>query len=278
MKEFVLDSVTKMDAVCWLFVLAFFCGCALLCGGDVRMAFIGAWGVIGTMFLISVSIEMIIETLKNMRGLGTIVGFITNGPEALCLIVGLLAGDVLFAASTPLGSNFMNPVLLVIAAIVTKRAIATWRTNRAYSLTCIGLTAAFAAEFYFLPEKLYWIWWGAAAIMTAVLFFWRPKEKEPESKEEAAFSKLWLIPAVAVMLTAGYFLDPVVSFASAQSHAPKNLIGFLVLATLTSWPEFKSCLVLFRRGRVLSAILNITVSNITNIWLAMLGAGIYLVF
>jgi cation:H+ antiporter len=49
-----------------------------------------------------------------------------------------------------------------------------------------------------------------------------------------------------------------------------------VLSALTSWPEFKSCLSLFRRRRPLAAVLNITVSNVTNIWLAVLGVAVYL--
>ena len=54
------------------------------------------------------------------------------------------------------------------------------------------------------------------------------------------------------------------------------MIGFFVLSALTSWPEFKSCISLFRRGKPLAAVLNITVSNITNIWLAIGGILVYL--
>jgi cation:H+ antiporter len=84
-----------------------------------------------------------------------------------------------------------------------------------------------------------------------------------------------MFPAIVVLIAAGYFLDPVVSFASDQSHAPKGVIGFFVLATLSSWPEFKSCLALLNRKKYLAAILNITVSNITNIWLAIAGVTTY---
>jgi cation:H+ antiporter len=35
---------------------------------------------------------------------------------------------------------------------------------------------------------------------------------------------------------------------------------------------------LFRHDRALAAILNITVSNITNIWLAALGVSVYLIY
>ena len=77
-------------------------------------------------------------------------------------------------------------------------------------------------------------------------------------------------------MVAGYFLDPVVSLTAEASHAPKGLIGFVVLAALTSWPEFRSCLTLLRRRRPLSAVLNVTVSNLTNLWLAGVGVVVYL--
>ncbi|NQT50394.1 sodium:proton exchanger [Candidatus Kuenenbacteria bacterium] len=278
MKKFVIESVTKLDLICWMLVLSFFVGSAILCGGSVELSFIGASGVVVVMFLVSVSIETIIETIKNVKGIGTIIGFITNGPEALCLLVLMWHGDVLLAASTPLGSNIMNPVLLICASFLCKKAIIVWQTNRMFSLICVGLTATIAVCFYYIPESMYWVWWIVAVVVTGVLFRMRPREEESTDEEEAvAFSKWYLVPAVLLMLVAGYFLDPVVSFASVHSCAPKNLIGFLVLATLTSWPEFKSCLVLLKRGMVLAAILNITVSNITNIWLAMLGVGFHLV-
>ncbi len=61
--------------------------------------------------------------------------------------------------------------------------------------------------------------------------------------EEYSFRPdFWLIPAIIGLTVSGYCLDPVVSFAAIHSHAPKGVIGFVVLATLTSWPEFKSCL------------------------------------
>ncbi|MBU0960010.1 MAG: sodium:proton exchanger, partial [Proteobacteria bacterium] len=111
MKQLMLDSVTPLDLVVWLLVLAFFCGSALFFHGNVQLSFIGACGIIVEMMIIGLSVEIIIESIKHIKGIGTVTGFITNGPEALCLIAGLAAGDVLFAASTPLGSNFMNPIL-----------------------------------------------------------------------------------------------------------------------------------------------------------------------
>jgi cation:H+ antiporter len=112
------------------------------------------------------------------------------------------------------------------------------------------------------------------------LFIKRPEEKieTVEDDETEGLKSLWpIIPAICVLITAGYFLDPIVTFASEQSKAPKGVIGFFILASLSIWPEFKTCLVFMNRRKYQSAILNIIVSNITNIWLAILGVSAYLV-
>ena len=229
------------------------------------------------MMLIGLSIEIIIESIKHIKGIGTVTGFITNGPEALCLVVGLVAGDILFAASTPLGSNFMNPILLITAAIICKRALQTVKTKPSYTIITILSTATLAVSFFIVPESFYKYWLMLAILVTVPLFFLRPDEGEEESDEMYhKDARKWLIPAVLLLLGTGYFLDPVVSFAAENSKAPKGVIGFLVLASLTSWPEFKSCLALLNRNKPLAAILNITISNITNIWLAASGIGFYL--
>ncbi|MCF8055825.1 MAG: sodium:proton exchanger [Desulfocapsa sp.] len=277
MKQLVFDSVTTMDLVIWVLVLAFFCGSSLLFQGDLQLSFIGASGVIIEMLIIGLSIEIIIESIKHIKGIGTVTGFITNGPEALCLVVGLVVGDVLFAASTPLGSNFMNPILLITAAIICKRAVQTMKTKPIYSVITIVSTASLAISFYMIEMSFYKYWLLTALPLTIALFFLRPDEGEEES--DAMYhpgARRWLIPSVIFLLGAGYFLDPVVSFAAIHSKAPKGVIGFLVLATLTSWPEFKSCLALLSRNKPLAAILNITISNITNIWLATSGVTFYL--
>ncbi|MCK5163805.1 MAG: sodium:proton exchanger [Desulfobacula sp.] len=262
--------------ICWILVVTFFCGCSLIFNGNFNQSFIAAGGVVLVMILIGLSIEVIIETLKDIKGLGTITGFITNGPELVCLIVGLVVGDVLFAASTPLGSNFMNPILLVTAALVCRVFVTTLQTNWKYSVTCICLTAGLAVSFYLVPIQYHIYWVVTALVITGVLFIKRPPEEAEESIEEEVIAKWCIVPAIAVLITAGYFLDPVVSFASEQSHAPKGVIGFFVLATLSSWPEFKCCLALLNRRKYLAAILNITVSNITNIWLAVAGVATYI--
>lgn len=275
MKQFLVNSIGRIDMICWILVVVFFCTCAVLFNGDFNLSFIAAGGVVLVMIMIGLSIEVIIETLKKVRGLGTITGFITNGPELVCLVVGLVVGDVLFAASTPLGSNFMNPVLLISAALVCRVFSKAMKTNWQYSLTCIVLTAGLAVSFYTISMTHHIYWMAAGLVITGILFFKRPPEPAEQSLEDVVIARWSIIPAVIVLIFAGYFLDPVVSFASEQSHAPKGVIGFFVLATLSSWPEFKSCLALLSRGKYLAAVLNITVSNITNIWLAIAGVATY---
>lgn len=262
--------------ICWILVVVFFCSSALMFNGDLKLSVIAAGAVVLVMIMIGLSIEVIIETLKDVKGLGTISGFITNGPELVCLIVGLAVGDLLFAASTPLGSNFMNPVLLITAAGVSSVFFKTIQTSWKYSLPSIFLTAGLAVSFYIIPVEYHKYWLLTAAIVTGVLFIKRPMEEAGEPVEEDVIPEWCLFPAVAVLIASGYFLDPIVSFASDQSHAPKGVIGFFVLATLSSWPEFKCCLALLNRQKYLAAVLNITVSNITNIWLVVAGVLTYL--
>lgn len=277
MKDFILSSVGRLDLTVWMLVIIFFCGSALLFQGNVQMAFIGSGGIIFEMLLIGISIEIIIEILKTTKGIGTITGFITNGPEAVCLIVGLLVGDIIFASSTPLGSNFMNPILLICAAIASGQMFVLLHTHRKYTILTVILTAATALIFFTLPRHYYIVWVFAAVLISVLLFLRRPAEPQHHQEtNQTTESKFWLLPATGVLTIAGYFLDPVVTFAAHHSHAPKGVIGFVVLATLTSWPEFKSSLALLNRNRHAAAILNITVSNITNIWLAAGGIIVYL--
>lgn len=277
MKTFLTNSVGRLDLIAWVLVLIFFTGSSLLFGGNVLLASFGAAGVILEMFLIGFAIEITIECLKNIKNIGTLTGFITNGPEAVCLLVGLLVGDIIFAASTPLGSNFMNPILLLAAAVICKQVLKTFSTNRLYTAVTIACTATFAGSFFLLNPAQYIFWLLACIPATLIFFFIRPKEAAIEEGEEYSFNpNHWLLPAIIGLTVSGYYLDPVVSFAATHSHAPKGVIGFVVLATLTSWPEFKSCLALLYRDKPLAAILNITVSNITNIWLAAIGIATYL--
>lgn len=277
LKNFLTNSLGRLDIVAWILVLVFFIGSSLLFKGNFLLASIGAFGIIINMLCIGFAIEILIECLKNTKGIGTLTGFITNGPEAVCLLVGLLIGDIIFAASTPLGSNFMNPLLLLTAAVICKQVIQTFATHRVYTFTTTICTAALAGSFFLLNSPQYIYWLLSCVIVTVILFLMRPKEVAMTELEEYSFKPtLWLVPAIVVLIVSGYFLDPVVSFAAMHSHAPKGVIGFVVLATLTSWPEFKSCIVLLNRRKPLAAILNITVSNITNIWLAAIGVAAYL--
>ncbi|MDY6850748.1 MAG: hypothetical protein SV487_01545, partial [Thermodesulfobacteriota bacterium] len=77
----------SIDMAVWVLVLIFFCASAAIFSGDLILSFLGAVGIIIVMFFIGAAVEVIIETIKDVKGLGTIVGFITNAPEALCLIV-----------------------------------------------------------------------------------------------------------------------------------------------------------------------------------------------
>jgi cation:H+ antiporter len=104
----------------------------------------------------------------------------------------------------------------------------------------------------------------------------REHEDEPEEEEIAVEHPILLIPAIMLLVAAGYFLDPLVSFTAAESKLPEGIIGFLVLSFLSSWPEFRSSIALIQRDRLRSAFVNIYISNITNLWLAIAGTIIFL--
>ncbi len=284
LKQLVKESLSLLDMVSWLLVLLFFCGSAWLNGGNLQESAIGALAVVIEMLLITLAIEIIIECLQETKGIGTITGFITNGPEAVVLLVGLLGGNIVFAASTPLGSNFMNPLLLFLAALLSRKTLEVVTTRSSYTVTTCFFTAFLAGSFFMLGTTQHYIFWLFTALsITVPLFFIRPKEEEKTTTRTTTAgtspSVSWrrLIAAIILLICAGYWLDPVVTSVAKASKAPKGVIGFLVLSTLTSWPEFKSCIALLRRGSPLAAILNITISNITNIWLAAAGLGVYLV-
>ncbi len=279
MKKIFKNSINRLDIICWAFVVAFFCGCALMFNGNLNQSLMAAVGIVLAMILIGLSIEVIIDALRDVKGIGTITGFITNGPELVCLVVGLIAGDLLFAASTPLGSNLINPILLILAALINRVFLKTFKTNWEYSLICIPSTIGLAVSFYAIQSQNHLYWLVTASLLTVFLFIKRPEEEieNVEDDETERLKSLWpIIPAICVLITTGYFLDPIVTYASEKSQAPKGVIGFFILASLSSWPEFKTCLVFMSRRKYQSAILNITVSNITNIWLAILGVSTYL--
>jgi cation:H+ antiporter len=276
MNRFIRESIQVVDMISWLLTALFFCGAAYLFDGDLLASLWGAMGVVFIMFLVGTSIEVIIETMKNVPGIGTLTGFLTNGPEALVVIVGLIGGDILFASSTPLGSNYMNPLLLTVAALLLGRVGLVYTVAPLYFPLTMGITIALAGGFYLIDASQYWIWLLVLLPVSTLLFFKRPPEEANEEEEELAISKGWMWPAVVVLVASGYFLDPVVGYASDSSQVPKGVIGFVVLSVLTSWPEFKSVMALLRRDLALASVLNIVVSNITNLWLASGGVVIYL--
>ncbi len=268
--------VQPLDLAIAVLVVLFFLGNAWLKGGQVAGSLQGALLIMLVMFVVSAAIEVIVEALRNLRGLGTAVGFITNGPEALCLLVGLLAGDVIYAASTPLGSNFMNPIMLLSAAVIVGTPAAVVLRDRNLTLLTLVATATLAGVFFALPPSLYLPWAAVTLAASVVLFARRSREPQTAPSESAAGLRPWhALPAAALLVAAGYWLDPVVTMTAEASRAPKGLIGFCVLAALTSWPELRACLTLLRRQRATSAVLNITVSNLTNLWLAVAGVLVY---
>ncbi len=276
-RSYLRDSVDRIDFVVWGLVIVFFQVSAAVNGGDGPMSLLAALGIIAAMLLISTSIEVLIGTMRNMPGIGTLIGFITNGPEALVLLIGLLDNDIIFASSTPLGSNPMNVLLFFLATTLTGTVAVVWARRIVYRYLVFIATIAIALSFYLIPVEMYGSWlmyWliGVLAI-SGLIFATRPAEELPE--DDVALSRIWMLPALAVLVGAGVLLDFVVTMASDVSMAPKGVIGFIVLSTMTSWPEFKSTLSLLRKDMPLAAFLNILVSNITNLWLACLGVLIY---
>jgi cation:H+ antiporter len=264
-----------LDLVIGGLVLLFFLISAITSGGDVLRAVAGGLAIMLVMFVVGAAIEVIIDSLRDIPGLGTAVGFITNGPEMLCLLVGLIGDDIIFAASTPLGSNFMNPIMLLAAGLITATLGSVFLRDRILTVTTLVVTAGLAAVFFLLDDDQYVVWIAIVTVASIVLFMRRPSD--PAQLSDGGGLPRWAAaPAALALVVAGYWLDPVVTLTAEASRAPKGLIGFFVLAALTSWPEFRSCLGLLRRGRTTSAVLNITVSNITNLWLAGLGVAVYL--
>lgn len=270
-------AVGKYDLAGWSLVAVFFTSSAIINGKPVVPALGGAIGIIGLMLVVGLAVEVLIETIKHFRGLGTITGLLTNGPEALIVLIGLIHGDILFANSTPLGSNFVNPVVLVIATLLLGSFTVTLRIHLGYFLLSLFVTAIMAGSFFYLPEKQYPVWIGVVLTLSLLLFYNRPKEEDGESEPEDQIPRLWFLPALVTLTGAGYLLDPVVSFTSEASAASKDLIGFTVLSFLSSWPEFKTIFALVSRQKYSAGILNTITSNIINLWLAVGGLTVYLI-
>lgn len=275
MKKIVLESIQKLDFVIWLITLAFFLISALIMWWDINSTFSGASGIIVLMFFVGLSIELILSSLKNVKWLGKITGFITNWPEALVLIIWLINWDVLFAASTPLGSNVMNPILLLTALVITGYILKLKDFKyKNFFITGFIITWILAISFFSISESFY-IYWLLISLIVSLFLFSKKFDVE-ESKDYDEEAKWYYLPlGLILLLVSWYFLDPVVDITAEASKAPKWVIWFLVLATLTSWPEFKSVLALLKRNKILDSFINILVSNITNLWLAIIWVIIW---
>ena len=277
MKKLLFDSLQKLDFVIWWITLIFFLWSAIILWWNINESFIWASWIIVLMFLVWFSIELILSALKNVKWVGKITWFITNWPEALVLIVWLIAWNVLFAASTPLWSNLMNPVLLFTAILITGYLLKLKKFNYKLFFTIwFIITAILAVLFFQIPENYYIYWIVLSLVISVYLFTKKLDNTETVEEQFESVNKMYLPVWLIILLISWYFLDPVVSFTAEASLAPKWIIWFLVLATLTSWPEFKSVLALLRRNKTLDAFENILVSNITNLWLAIIWISIWL--
>ncbi len=279
MKQLLLQSLQKLDFIIWWLTLLFFIVSAIIMWWNINEAFIWASWIIVLMFFVWFSIELILWALNNIKWLWKITWFITNWPEALVLIVWLISWNILFAASTPLWSNVMNPILLLTAILITWYFFKIKELNhKMYFILWFLVTALIATWFFKLPENYYIYWIIFAFIISTWLFLKKYDHSNHYEEEQVLENKSYLPLWIIILLISWYFLDPVVNFTAEASKSPKWLIWFLVLATLTSWPEFKSVLGLLKRKKSLDAFINIMVSNITNIWLAIIWVLIWTVF
>jgi len=270
MRKLFEESFSKIDFIVWWFTMLFFLWSAHFYNWNYINSFMWASWIIVLMFIVWFSIELILWALKNVKWLWRITWFITNWPEALVLVVWLISGDVLFAASTPLWSNVMNPLLLLIALIITWAFVKlrNFKYNLFFSLWFI-VTWLLAVSFYMLNVKQYIYWLIVTFIISVILY--KKQFVHEENIEEYPEQSKWYLPLwIWLLLLSWYFLDPIVSYTSEASNASKWVIWFLVLATLTSWPEFKSVTALLKRWKTLDAFINILVSNLTNLWLAII--------
>jgi cation:H+ antiporter len=277
MMHFVRKRVSGLDFASWLLVILFFGIATIVFHGVLSGTLLGAFGIVLLMLVITLSINTILDVMRNHPRAGEMAGYITNGPEALCVLVGLFSHKLMFAVSVPIGSNFVNPLLLVLAIYLGRRSSELFQPKALLAGLTLLLTVVAAGLFY-LGNTVEYRWgWAILALGASLLFYhMREHEDEPEEEEIAVEHPILLIPAIMLLVAAGYFLDPLVSFTAAESKLPEGIIGFLVLSFLSSWPEFRSSIALIQRDRLRSAFVNIYISNITNLWLAIAGTIIFL--
>ena len=281
LKTLMYPDLDRMDVVAWALVLLFFIGSAAAFGGNLTQATLGACAIIVLMVLVAHGIGLIIGVLKQHPRMGELTGYITNGPEALVMIVGLIHGKLDVAMGVPLGSNFANPVLFTVAMLLTGYGLHLFRRGMLRTLMLFGVTATMAALFFQLDTTSdRWIWLGATLAISVMCYFLKGTESPQDSghaeDDTPALPPLYLLPALGMLLGAGYFLDPAVSFTAQHSRVPEGTISFCVLSFITSWPEFRTALGLLKLKREAAAVMNIVVSNITNLWLAVLGMLLFL--
>lgn len=276
-------DVTRLDVVAWALVVLFFGACALVFGGHVQQAVLQALAIVGLMLVIAHSIELILKALNRNPNLGEITGYITNGPEALVLLVGLIHQKLNLAMGVPLGSNFANPILMVIAAGLTGSMVFMAQQNPLRTGGVLIMTMLIAGSFWFLNQQEMsglWLWAGITLVVSVWLYFNKGSETdvlggEADDELPESIAGWYVIPAAILLVVAGYFLDPVVSGAAKASRVPEGVISFVVLSFMTSWPEFRAALALFGRHQPGAAVMNIMVSNLTNLWLAVLGVILF---
>lgn len=275
MKPLLQVNLDRLDFISWAVVIGFFSLAAVVFGGNLEKTVIGAGAIIILMLAISHSIELILAALSKNPRIGEFTGYITNGPEALCTFVGLANGKLLFAAGVPLGSNFANPILLILAGLVTGRLFQMVKTGRGRTVTFFLLTMLLAGSFYLLIDYL-WVWVTFTLAGTVLCYRNKGLEDEGDDDGPEALPMIYIIPAALILAGAGYFLDPAVTFTAANSRVPEGVIGFAVLSFISSWPEFRSAISLLRMNRSQSAVVNIFISNITNLWLGVAAALAFL--
>ena len=166
---------------------------------------------------------------------------------------------------------------MLVAAAVMLQFMPFVRALRWQQNFIITGTMLLAGLFYLgQVQANLWMWVLVTVLVTSVFYGIKGQEDTLEDAEIESVPPVYLVPASLMLVAAGYFLDPAVSFTAENSHVPPGAIGFFVLSFITSWPEFRSAISLLKRGRLQSAVMNIMVSNITNLWLAAFAAGMYL--
>lgn len=276
-------DMTRLDLLAWALVALFFGSNAALFGGNVQQALWNALSIVLLMLCISHSIDLILRALSRNARLGEITGYLTNGPEALVLLVGLLHHKLTVAMGVPLGSNYANPLLMLVAACITGSVIGMIRQNPVRTGLILLVSMTLAGRFFWVkghPQDLL-IWAVVTLLISVLMYIKKGSESDVEGGEgddelPEPISFWYVFPAGVLLVIAGYFLDPVVSQAAQVSHVPEGVISFVVLSFMTSWPEFRAALALFRRHQPGAAVMNIVVSNLTNLWLAVSGAFLYL--